>query len=165
MQVFGRILGRTGSDRLTAHQMGEIWAEAPGCGRAANRMAVYAGGGFKHAPAGGFFRILIRELVLCTDPSVEIFGTVYRDAQKHLGVLRSAILSALAEIHPGLARIYPRIVDTIGYQVSLARELGNPKTVIGVGGEQFQKCRSGMSRAANRNVQFVSRYDAEGRIT
>src|SRR5258707_1365198 len=126
MQVSGRIFGRTGSDRLTAHQMGEIWAEAPGCGRAANRVAVYACGGFKHAPTGGFFGILIRELALCADPSLEIHGAVYRDAQKHLGVLRSAILSALAEIHAGLARIYPRVVDTIGYQVGLARQLGNP---------------------------------------
>jgi len=53
-------------------------------------MAVYAGGGFKHAPAGDFFGVLIRGLVLCVDPSVEIFGAVYRDAQQHLGVLRSA---------------------------------------------------------------------------
>src|SRR5258706_3871360 len=99
MQVFGRIFGRTGSDRLTAHQMGEIWAEAPGCGRAANRVAVYAGGGFKNAPAGGFFRILIRAMALCAGPSAVIFLAVSGNPQKQLSRPSSPIFSGLAERH------------------------------------------------------------------
>jgi len=83
--------------------------------------------------AGGFFRSLIRELVLCADPSVEIFLAVYRDAQKHLGMLRSAILAHWPRYTPVWRGSIHVSLTRLGIQVGLARQLGNPKTVIGVG--------------------------------
>ncbi len=83
-------------------------------------------------PAGEFFIILVCRLLLRTNPGVKIFGAVHRHPQKHLGMLRAAILRALPEINPRLSRIHPHLVNAIRNQISFPPKLGNPKTVVGV---------------------------------
>src|SRR6267142_3339932 len=131
--------------------MRQIRTESAGCRRAANGVAIYARGCFEDTSACDLLRILIRSPLLVSDPALKIFGSVYRDAEKHLRVLRAAVLGALAEIDPPLVRVYPHFVYAVRNQVCLSGKLRNPEAVIGVGGEQFQECRCGMNRIAHRN--------------
>ena len=63
-----------GRDRVAAHQVRQIGAEASSRIRAADRVAVHAGGGFEDALARDFCLILIRGLLLRANPSVKILG-------------------------------------------------------------------------------------------
>ena len=76
-------------------------------------------------------------------------------------MLRPAILRALAEKDSGAVRVHPHAVGMVRNQVGLARELRNPEAVVGVGGQQLQECRRGMSGIAHRYVQLVGSDDAE----
>ena len=98
-QIGGSILGRARSECAAAHQVRQVGTEAPVCSRAADRVAVDAGGGFEDVLTRAGSCVLSSGLLLRLDPSREIAGRVHRDAQQHFGVLRSAILGALAEIN------------------------------------------------------------------
>ena len=110
------------------------------------------------------FVVLNGGLLLCADPRGKIRGPVHGNAQQHLGVLRAAILRALAEIDSRTRRVDPHLVHAIRNQVGLAAQLRDPEAVVGVGRQQLQECGRGMRGIAHRNVQFVCRDDAELRI-
>ena len=124
-------------------------------------VAVDARGSFIDAAAGGDTCIHNRGLFLSLHPSGEAFGRIHVDAQEHLGVLRAAVLRALAEEQAGLVRIEPHIVDAVRNQVSFSVELRNPEAVIRVRGEKFEKRRSRISWIADGNVKFVRSDDTE----
>src|SRR4029077_19637189 len=96
-QMFRSIFWRTGCESMAAHQVCQVWAETPGTVCASNGVAGQASSRFEDMPSSRFFFILIRALSLRADPGSKFFGAVHVNAQEHLGVLRSAILSALAE--------------------------------------------------------------------
>ena len=77
-------------------------------------------------------------LFLRANPRAEIFCALHRYAQKHLGVLRAAVLRALAKKGARLFGIHPHLVNAIRNQVGFPRKLGNPEAVVGVGGKQLQ---------------------------
>ncbi len=72
-------------------------------------------------------------LLLVRDPGGELGRRIGIHADQHLGVLRSAVLRALAQIEPWRLGIDPHGVDPVGNQVHLAGEPRNPEAVIGVG--------------------------------
>src|SRR6516164_4981933 len=80
-------------------------------------MAVKARGALEHMPSRSFFFILIRWLLLLVYPSREVLGGVHVHAQKHLRVLRPAVLCALPQKQARLAGIQPRLVRVIRNQV------------------------------------------------
>src|SRR5262249_3724516 len=143
-QIVRRVLGRTRCDGATAHHVCEVWTETSSAVGAANPMTIYASSRFKDVSSRGFFLILIRRLLLCAYPGIEVFRGIHIHAQKHLRVLCPAVLRALAEKQASIAGIQPSLVWVIGNQVCLSRELRHPEAVIRVRGEQFQKCRCGM---------------------
>src|SRR5207247_9061560 len=134
---------------------------APVWGGTADRLTVAAGGRSENAPAGDRLFVPNRGLQLCPTPSVEIFSTVHRHAQQHLGVLRPAILRALAEKDAGAIRIHPHLVYPIRNQVGFTGKLRNPEAVVSVGGKQLQECWLRTCRIAHGNVQLVCRHDPE----
>src|SRR5215468_5555924 len=97
-----------------------------------DRVAVQARGALEHMSSRSFFFILVRWLLLLVCPSLEVFRAVYVHAQKHLRVLRPAVLRALPEKQARIAGIEPRPVWMIRDQVCLSSKLGNPKTVVSV---------------------------------
>src|SRR5499427_4479680 len=124
-------------------------------------MAVQARGALEHMPSRSFSLILIRRLLLLVYPSLEVFRAIYVRAQKHLRVLCPAVLRALPQKQARVVGIQPRLVRVIWNQVRLSCKLRHPETVIGVGGEQFQECRCGMSRVTHRDMEFVRGDDTK----
>jgi len=74
-----------------------------------------------------------RRLALMPNPSVKAFLRLGVNQQQHLGMLGTAILSALTEINSGLLRVDPHAVWVVGNQISLPRQPRNPKTVVSIG--------------------------------
>ena len=77
----------------------------------------------------------VRGLLLLLNPTIELVARLHIDAEKHLGVLGSAILRALPQENTGLVRVNPRAIDMVGNQVGLAGKSGNPEAVIRIRGE------------------------------
>ena len=94
----------------------------------------------------------------------ELVAGIHIDAQQHLGVLRSAILRALAQEEAGLVRVDPHAVRVIRNQVGLARQARDPEAVVGIGGKQLSGMSAWDGRIADRHVQLVGRDDAESGI-
>ena len=103
-----------------------------------------------------------RGLLLRADPRVEVLGAVDRHAQQHLGVLRSAVLRALAEkdarcaagsIHISLTRF--------GIRSVLPASCGIQKLWSVSADSSFRNVGVGCARIAHRNVQLVGGDDAE----
>ena len=94
----------------------------------------------------------------------EILGAVNVNPQQHLGVLRAAILRALAEINAGLVRIHPHLVDAIRNQVCLSRQAGEPRSCGPCRRKAASRTWASDGRLADRNVQLVRSDDAELRI-
>src|SRR5215469_17589862 len=124
-------------------------------------MAVKTRGALEHVPSRTFSFILIRWLLLLVYPGFEAFRTIHVCAQKHLRVLCPAVLRALPQKQARLVGIQPCLVRVIRNQVRLSCELRQPETVIGVGGEQFQECRCGMSGVTHGDMEFVRGNDAK----
>src|SRR5215469_6801860 len=124
-------------------------------------VAIKARGALEHVPSRSFTLILIRWLLLLVHPSLEVFRAIYVHAQKHFRVLCPAVLRALPQKHACLVGIQPRLVRVIRNQVRLSCKLRHPETVIGVGGEQFQECRCGMSRVTHGDMEFVRGDDTQ----
>ena len=102
--------------------------------------------------------------LLRRDPRGKLRGSVGVNANQHLGVLRSAVLRALAEIEAGVCRIDPHGVDLIGNQIHLAGQSRNPEAMVDIRGRHGQIGRRRVRGIADRNVQFVGGDDAEFRI-
>lgn len=99
------------------------------------------------------------------DPISELLGRIDVDTEEHFGVLRAAVLGALAEVYAGFVRIDPCGIDAIGNEVGFSSELWNPKAVVGIDGEQFDESGRGIGAIADRNVEFIGSDDAESRVT
>src|SRR5437667_12421227 len=80
-----------------------------------------------------------RGLPLLLNPAVELIARLHVNTQKHLGMLRPAVLRALAQVNARLVRIDPHTVWVVGNQVSLTRQAWDPETVVSIGREQFDK--------------------------
>ena len=102
-------------------------------------VAVHAGGSFEDTAAFRHGIIIHRRLLLLLNPSAELFRRIDINAQKHLGMLDAAILSALAKINSGLLRIDPGVIRVVRNQVRLPGQARHPKTVVGIGGKQSEK--------------------------
>src|SRR6516162_3933236 len=144
--------------------MRQVGTEASIGWSSGNRVAVDAGSVLEDLLPGDNARVLSCRLLLAANPGGEVLGTIDRDTQKHLCVLGPAILRALAEENACALRVHPHPVRMIGNKICLARELRNPKAVVGISRKQLQECGRGMTRVAYRNVQLVCSNDAELRI-
>ena len=100
--------------------------------------------------------VLDRGLLLRANPRVEFVGRIDRHPLQHLGVLRSAVLRALAEKHARSMRIHPQMVHPVRNQVGFAGELRNPEAVVGVGGEQLSGTSVGV--ATDRSPERAARW-------
>src|SRR5262249_24824527 len=105
--------------------MREIRTKTSGAVGPVHCVAVQARGALEHMPSRSFFFILIRWLLLLVCPSLEVLRAIYVHAQKHLRVLRPAVLRTLAEKQARLMGIQPSLVWVIRNQVCLSCELGN----------------------------------------
>src|SRR5207302_10368905 len=70
---------------------------------------------------------LLRTLV--GQPALEVRGRLGDYADEHVGVLRAAKLSTLAEEQAGLVRLKPHMIGAARDQVGLAREPGHAVAV------------------------------------
>ena len=90
-------------------------------------------------PAAIFFVVLnCRLALLPATHAAKSSAAVDRYPQKHLRVLRAAILRALAQKDSRPVRVDPHLVRAIRNQVGLARKLRNPEAVIGIGGKSLR---------------------------
>src|SRR6516164_9095930 len=103
--------------------MREIGTKTPSAVGPGDCMAVKAGGALKHMPSRSFSFILVRWLLLLVYPSLEVFRAIHVHAQKHLRVLRPAVLCALPQKQARLVGIEPRLVRVIRNQVRLSCKL------------------------------------------
>jgi len=69
--------------------------------------------------------------------------------------LGAAILGALTDIDARFIWIHPHVVFTVGDQVSLSSQPRDPKTMVGIRGEQSDKGGCGMCRVAGRDVKLI----------
>src|SRR5258708_10940659 len=93
-------------------------------------------------------------LPLLLYPALKVIARWPIETEKHLGVLRPAILCALSQVESGLLRLYPGVVWVVRNQVGLARQPWHPETMIRICGQQFE--RSGTSC---RHVQLIRSHN------
>src|SRR5580704_3858696 len=79
-EVFWCILGSAGGNGCPAHQVCEVWTEAPVGIRSCHGMTVHAGIAFENSPASLYACVLNGRLLLSTHPGSKIFRSVYGDA-------------------------------------------------------------------------------------
>src|SRR5262249_50206094 len=154
----------TRRDRPAAHQVCEVRTKTAVAVRPVDRMAIQAGCSLEDLSSSGLLFIIVCWLLLPFHPGLEVFRAVYVYAQKHLRVLRPAVLRTLPEKYAGLMRIQPCLVRVIWNQVCLPGKLWYPETVIRISGKQFQECRCRVSSVAHGNMEFVRRDHAESGI-
>src|ERR1700694_538488 len=65
-------------------------------------------------------------------------------------MLRPAILRALPQVEPRLARLDPHLIRVVGNQVGLAGQARHPEAVIGIGGERGEE-----GALANWHMQLI----------
>src|SRR5579863_6765943 len=114
--------------------MSKVRTEPPVRHAARNRVAIDARGSVEYAPTLCGFeaqaRVRVCRPLLFAHPAVEIGPRIHHHPQEHLRVLRSAVLSALAQEEPGLMRVDPRVVRVIRDKVRFARQPWYPETVV-----------------------------------
>src|SRR5579862_2635876 len=115
-------------------------------------MAIHASIPFKHSPARGCTSVFESGFLLGAHPAGKILRSIDRNAEQHLGVLRSAVLRTLAQKNAGALRVYPHSVGMVWNEVGLSCKLRHPKAVVGIGREQSHKCGGGMTVIAHGNM-------------
>ena len=85
-------------------------------------------------------------LLLVVQPALEVRGGIDVHSQEHVGVLRAAVLGALAEEQALLARLEPHLIGASRDQVGLAGQARHPEAVADIGRLQA----SGTPAAARR---------------
>jgi hypothetical protein len=123
--ALGLILSRAGSYCGAAHQVRQVGSESSVGRSSRNSVAVDAGCVLEELSPRRSGRVLNCGLLLTANPSREVLRTIDRDSQKHLRVLGSAILCALAKKNSGALRVHPHPVRMIRDKVCLARKLRN----------------------------------------
>src|ERR1035438_3073883 len=98
-------------------------------------MTIDTGGRFEYSLSLGSSATLDCRLALPLNPAIEVSTWLNVDAQQHLGVLRPAILSALAQINSRLLGIDPHAVRMIRNQIGLAGKARDPEAVVCISGE------------------------------
>src|ERR1700688_3221724 len=114
-QIFWGVRRRSGCNGVTAHQMSQIGAEASICHGTRNGMAVDAGRPLKDLLPFRDSVSYLRRSTLVLNPPVEFVACLYINAQQHLGMLSPAVLRALPQIKPGLARVNPHTIGVVRY--------------------------------------------------
>src|SRR2546422_2087550 len=127
-------------------------------------MTVDASSRLENAPPLRNCGTRLRRPPLLFNPAIELLARLHVDAEKHLGVLRSTILCALAQVEPGLLRVKPHAIGVVGNQVGLTCQAGNPEAVICICGQQSDESRSRVSRVTHRHMQFIRGYNFQTRI-
>src|SRR5271156_2804983 len=135
--------------------MREVRPETPVCDSSGDRVAVHARGSFEDAAAFRDRVIADGRPLLLLDPLLELLRRINVNPQQHLGVLDSAILSALAKIESCLLRVDPGAIRVVRNQVRLSGESRHPKTVISIARKQSEKRGCGICRVAGWHMQFV----------
>src|SRR5262245_25224756 len=97
-QVLAAHQGGAGRERLTAREVRQVRAEAPGGDGPAHAVAVDAGRRLEDAPPGHGRGVGHRGGALRRRPALEVRARVRDYAQEHVGVLRAAELRALPEV-------------------------------------------------------------------
>ncbi len=147
--------------------MGEVRAKAAVRRRTGNGVTIDTGNPFEYfLPFSGdvIWRRQLCFLTLFFDPGVEVCSRLDVDAQKHLRVLSSAVLSALAQIKAGLVRLDPHPVGMVRNQISLARQSRHPPAVIRICGIQLEERGRRMVRIAYRDVKLIRGHHIEARV-
>src|SRR6266852_1716427 len=103
--------------------------------------------------------IRMRGSRLLVDPAIEVLAGLDVDAQEHLRVLRPAVLRALPQVEPCLARLDPHLVRVVWNQIGLAGEARHPEAVVGIRREQVEE-----GRLADGQVQLVRGDDLQPRV-
>src|SRR5271167_2117534 len=145
-QVSRRVARHAGGYGLPAHEMRQIRTVGAICRGACNGVAVDAGRLLEDTLSLGRLVSDVRWLLLLVNPSIEIFTRVDVYAQKHFGVLGSAVLRALPQIKSGLVGVHPHTVRVVWYKVRLSAQARHPEAVIRVRGKQREDCRSWLCR-------------------
>ena len=83
-------------------------------------MAVDAGSGFENVATVGYGVGGLRRAFLCGYPGIKLFGGLDINTQEHFGVLDSAVLRTLTDVHSGGMWIDPNGVDAIGNEVGFS---------------------------------------------
>src|SRR5215469_7158875 len=115
-------------------------------------VTIDAGGRFEYPLAGGNTFVCDCWPLLLSHPLSEVFRSIDRYAQEHLGVLSPAVLRALTYEGSGVLGIHPHPVWVIRNKVRLASQLWYPEAVVGIGRKQLQQGRCRMSGIAHWNV-------------
>src|ERR1700730_14455823 len=144
--------------------MRQIRTESSRSPRSADRVTVHARGRFENVLACALV-LVAYGLLLRENPILECFGAVHRHLEKHLRVLRAAILRTLSQIDSRALRVHPHFIYPVRDQVRFPSKLWYPEAVIGIGRKQFQEGGLGMRRVTDGNVQFVRGDDTERRIS
>ena len=104
-------------------------SEAAVGGRPAHRVTVDAGRALEELAACPASGGPVGGLPLGESPGLELGFRLHDDPQQHVGVLRAAVLGALADVDARLVGLHPEVVLAVRNQVGLPRELGNPEAV------------------------------------
>src|SRR5262249_41616310 len=126
-EVLRAVLDHARGQCLARHEVRQVRSVAALRGRATHPVAVDTGLGKERRLAGDGGRILDRRLSFVLNPTLKFAGRIDNDANKHVGVLRAAVLSALPKVEPGLVRLEPHTVDAAWDEVGLAGQPGRPK--------------------------------------
>src|SRR5258705_13308089 len=104
-------------------------------------------------------------MLLIPDPGIELLWRVGIYAQQHHRVLRTAELSALAEVEPRLPGIHPHCVHMIRDQICLPSQLRNPEAVVDICRSQLEEGGCTRSVGTGWNVEFVRGDHAVFRVS
>src|SRR6202171_1335579 len=127
-------------------------------------MAVDAGSRLEYALPFRNSGTRVRRLTLLFNPAVELITGLHIDAEKHLGMLCSTILSALTQVESVLLRVKPHRIGVVGNQVGLTGQTRNPEAVVCICGEQSDESRGRVSRITHGHVQLIRGHDLQTRI-
>ena len=149
------------ADHPAAAEMRQIGSDVARGPVPSNRVALRAAGGQKDLLAA-LRRRRFRLERLCRlrgQPGVELVRGQGDHFKRHVGVLRAAVLAALAAIDARLVGLDPEDVLDAGNHVAFAVQSRHPKAVNDIGARQLQP-----HRLAGGDVDFVGGDNAALRI-
>src|SRR5262245_37485812 len=102
--------------------MRQVGSESAVSDSACNRMAIDASGSLENLSTRSHFRVVFGDLLLMGYPPVKVLTCVHINSQQHLGVLSTAVRSALSKEHSGPFRFNPHRIHFIGDEIDFAHQ-------------------------------------------